>query len=141
MDDNKKNVLCMIDYVVRRCCGTCDNAMLPRGVLFGHCKVHQYDHKKHRDNPHYMSVCTWGYCGHYTPSDEKLEVLHGFDEFLEEPPQPEDRLQFHDCAICGETDANRALRYCAETDEYKCTDCIASGMTREDVAHIRSRRR
>ena len=85
MDKNKTAELLDIGYVVKRCCGNCDNADLYPGRLWGTCRVHSYAHLKHVGPERQLSINCWGYCDKYTPFDELTMQLGGFADFLEYP--------------------------------------------------------
>jgi hypothetical protein len=83
MDANKLKKLHVINYKIGTC-GICKQGMFGFG-LYGHCKLHTYNHLKHSDNPRQLSVYKHGRCEDFEADETNYEshVDVTWQEFLE----------------------------------------------------------
>lgn len=80
MDENKRNVLHELGYVIRPTCGLCVRSRIDRGSDWGTCTLHKYVHLKHSNSVRQLSVNRYGTCPNF-----ELDVaidLGGFVEFV-----------------------------------------------------------
>ena len=83
MDDNKKIELKDIGYKISGCCALCIHSEFPSPKsLWGTCKKHGYDHKKH-GNYRQLSICRHGSCPLFDPDASVPVDLGAFVEFID----------------------------------------------------------
>lgn len=84
MDENKRQRLKEIGYVIGPTCGTCIARAFRPGSMFGECLRHKYQHLKHTGDERMLSINEHGHCPDYKLDPSLLGPLHGFAEFLKE---------------------------------------------------------
>lgn len=83
MDENKLDKLLEIGYRIPKCCGLCAHSSFPpTGTGFGRCFRHEFEHKKHTENPRHMSTHAAGVCDDFSPNQHTMEKLGGFKAFV-----------------------------------------------------------
>lgn len=82
MDANKRLKLLEIGYKMNGACGNCKHGVFNERLEFGTCSLHTYVHEKHTVPARNLSVHKAGYCDNHMWSEQELEFIHGFKEFL-----------------------------------------------------------
>jgi hypothetical protein len=85
MDENKLNLLKVINYEMVRCCGICVHGEFNnRHSDFGTCQVNTYRHKKHSGDKRYLSINRFGKCNtdEFELDEAKLTTYGDFAKFL-----------------------------------------------------------
>jgi hypothetical protein len=82
MDENKRQELKRIGFVVVKCCGRCSAGQFPHNE-WGTCRIHVYQHLKHTGEHRNLSIHKFGYCQDFHNSSWPSE-LGAFEEFTEE---------------------------------------------------------
>ncbi len=81
MDENKRQELHRIGYMILGSCGTCKHGDFPNND-WGSCEVHTYEHLKHTGDRRHLSIHRSGWCKSFTVDAEKTALLGPFQEYL-----------------------------------------------------------
>ena len=85
MDENKLKKLKAISYTIFGTCGLCKSGDFGTTGncrnLWGTCKLHTYNHKKHSESSRQLSISIFGSCNNFE-IDVLMNPLEKFNEFL-----------------------------------------------------------
>ena len=84
MDANKKAKLKEAGYEIRECCALCVSGEFNAPAsIWGECRTHLYDHLKHSDSRRQASVCRFGWCSLFRPSEVQVRALGRYSSFFD----------------------------------------------------------
>ena len=79
-DEKKKKKLREINYTIPNVCGLCLFGEFG-GTVWGKCKVHTYNHKKHTGDYHFISIHSFGSCESFKENPLWNGMLGAHSEF------------------------------------------------------------
>lgn len=79
MDENKLDKLLQIGYILQPVCYNCKHSNL--NGMWGTCKLHTYQHKKHTKSLRQLSINQFGCCNNFEIKED-LKEFHRFSELL-----------------------------------------------------------
>ena len=80
MDENKRQKLYGIGYVIRQTCGNCVYGVSVRHSRWGTCSNFYYRHRKHTEQKRSLSITQSGWCPFWTESKWIPETWVEFSE-------------------------------------------------------------
>ena len=94
MDENKRQKLKDIGYVIPGTCGQCKHGRFAEmSDGWGECGVHMYQHLKHTDE-RFLTVHTSGQCAQFERSPRGAGMLGAFTEFVDKKFPPDEGAVF-----------------------------------------------
>ena len=86
MDQNKLKVLREIGYEIKKTCHFCIHSTFNRTPNWGECTANTYVHLKHSGPDRNISIHRHGSCPEFEMDRSELDVMHGWQEFVEVSP-------------------------------------------------------